>query len=431
MRLKFAAAAFPACALASLAAAQAVEADDKAPTGVPDESIAQDWNDPVRAAFAQRGVLYGVNWIGEYFNVLSGGNSRGPSFDGRLEVYTDVDLEKLIGWKGGAFHANGYYIHGIGPSTEHVGNLFAVSNVEALETVRLFEIWFEQSLLDDKLKVRVGQLGADSDFFISQTATQFFNGTFGWAGIVAADMTQGGPAYPLTSLGVRAAYSPTDNLTILAAVFNGSPADPNAEDPQKDNRHGTEFRLGDPPLVMIEGQFKYDVGLPGTAKLGGWKQFNHYAPEFLNPDILDTDYGLYGIIDQQIWKGGDDRGVSVFARVSGSPDKQSLISAYVDTGIVFTGFVPGRSKDSFGAAFGYGAISNDLRKQQIADAEPVVSDFESVLEINYLAHIRPGFSIVPDFQYIWNPGGRIASEADPAKPIEDSAVIGVRTNISY
>jgi porin len=430
MSVKFAAVALPACALACLAAAHAAQADDKPATGVPEESIAQDWNDPVRAAFAQRGILYGVNWTGEYFNVLSGGNSTGSSFDGKLEVFTDVNLETLVGWKGAVVHANGFYIHGIGPSTEHVGNLFAVSNVEALETVRLFEIWFEQSLLDDKLKVRIGQLGADSDFFISQVATQFFNGTFGWAGIVASDMTQGGPAYPLTSLGVRAAYSPNDNLTILAAVFNGSPADPNAEDPQKDNRHGTEFRLGDAPLAMVEGQFKYDAGLPGTVKLGGWKQFNNNFSDPVTGDVVIGDYGLYGIIDQRIWKAGDDKGVSVFARVSGSPDRQNLIDTYFDTGIVFSGFVPGRTKDSFGAAFGYGKISNRVREAQEL-AGDVVSSYEAALEVNYIAHISPGFSIVPDFQYIWNPGGGIGSDADPSKPIEDSVVIGVRTNISY
>jgi porin len=144
----------------------------------------------------------------------------------------------------------------------------------------LFEIWLEQSLLDDKLKVRVGSIVADSEFYISDVAN--------------------------------------DNLIILAAIFNGSPANPNAADPQADNRHGTEFRLEDPPLIMVEGQFKYDVGLPGTVKLGGWKQLNHYAPEFLNPAIFDTSYGLYGVIDQQIWKGSDDKGISVFARVSGS-----------------------------------------------------------------------------------------------------------------
>ena len=85
----------------------------------------------------------------------------------------------------------------------------------------------------------------------------FINGTFGWPGATAANMAAGGPGYPLTSLGVRVRYAPTDNLTILAAVFNGSPADPFAEDPQADNRYGTEFRLQDPPLLMVEGQFKY------------------------------------------------------------------------------------------------------------------------------------------------------------------------------
>jgi porin len=436
MTSKLLSGALPAFAMAVLAVAPSANAEDKPVTGVPEESIAQDWNDPVRASFAQRGITYGVNWSGEYWNVVKGGNSTGSNFDGLLATYTDIDLEKLLGWKGGAIHASAYYLHGMGPSTERVGNIFAVSNIEGLETFRLFELWYEQSLLDDKLKVRIGSLAADSEFFISENAALFLNGTFGWAAATAANMAAGGPGYPLASLGVRVQYAPTDNLTILAAVFNGSPADPFAEDPQADNRHGVEFRLEDAPLMMIEGQFKYNLaGLPGTVKLGGWKQFNHYAPEFLNPAQLETDHGLYGIIDQQIWKGSDDKVVSVFARVAGSPEAQSLIDAYVDTGIVFTGFVPGRTNDSFGAAFGYGNISGDLARAQSDPgsefASNVISDYESVLELNYIAQIRPGFSIVPDFQYIWNPGGRIGSDADNTKPIQDAAVFGVRTNISY
>ncbi len=421
--------------MTALVVAFGASADEKQQTGVPDDSIAQGSNDPVRAIFAQRGILYGINWIGEYWNVAKGANSNGSNFDGRLEVYTDVDLEKLVGWKGGAIHANAYYIHGVGPTTQRIGNIFTVSNIEADETFRLFELWFEQSAQQDKLKVRFGSLAADSEFFISGTATQFLNTTFGWPAATAANMAAGGPAYPLASLGVRVRYAPTDNLTILGAVFNGSPADPFAPDPQKDNPHGTSFRLEDPPLIMVEGQFKYDLGLPGTLKLGGWKQFNHYAPEFLNPAILATDYGIYGIIDQEVWKGSGDENVSIFARVAGSLDKQSQISAYVDTGIVFSGFVPGRSKDTLGAAFGYGNISNDLRRAQADPANPnfsdVISDFEAVLEVNYIAKICSGFSIVPDFQYIWNPGGRVPSEANPTKPEADAAVFGVRGNVSY
>ena len=436
MKLKSVASVLPVLAMASLAATSDANAKDKPATGVPEELIAQDWNDPVRAAFAQRGVTYGVNWIGEYWNVAKGGNSPGSSFfDGLLTTYADIDLEKLLGWKGGAIHANSFYLHGIGPSPS-ARDIFAVSNIEGVETLRLDELWFEQSLLEDKLKVRIGSLAVDSEFFISDSSALFINGTFGWPAATAANMAAGGPGYPLASLGVRVRYAPTDNLTVLAAVLNGSPADPFAADPQKNNPHGTSFRLQDPPLLMVEGQYKYDVdGLPGTAKLGGWQQFNHYAPVFLNPDILETDRGLYGIIDQQIWKGGDDKAVSIFARVAGSPEAQSLIDAYVDTGIVFTGFVPNRTKDSFGAAFAYGNVSNDLRKAQAIPTNPnasdVISDYCSVLEVNYIARISPGFSIVPDFQYIWNPGGRISSDADPAKPVPDAAILGVRTNISY
>ena len=78
--MKFAAGALPVFAAAMLGAMPLAMAEDAPATGVPEESIAQDWNDPVRAAFAQRGITYGVNWIGEYWNVAKGGNSTGSIF---------------------------------------------------------------------------------------------------------------------------------------------------------------------------------------------------------------------------------------------------------------------------------------------------------------------------------------------------------------
>jgi porin len=51
----------PVFALGSLFSATALKADDAAPTnGVPEESIAKDWNDPMRASLAKQGVLYGL-----------------------------------------------------------------------------------------------------------------------------------------------------------------------------------------------------------------------------------------------------------------------------------------------------------------------------------------------------------------------------------
>ena len=270
-----AASTLPALFLAATVGASSVRAEDEPVTGVPEDSIASTLPyDAARASLAASGISYSLNYVGEYYNVTSGGLSRGSTFNGLVDFATDVDLEKLVGWKGGTLHANVYYIHGEGPTTKRIGNIFAVSNLEALETFRLDELWFEQALLEDKLKIKLGALAADTEFFISDTAGAFLNGTFGWAGILASNMIQGGPAYPLTSMGARLQYDPNDNLTVMAAIYNGSPADPFADDAQEDNKHGTDFRFGDSALMIVEGAFKYEAGLPGTLKLGGWKQFN-------------------------------------------------------------------------------------------------------------------------------------------------------------
>lgn len=410
-------------AMDSLVDTRASRADEKPDTGVSDFSIGQDLPyDAARASLAARGIRYGLNYTGEYYDVVSGGRSRGSTYNGLIETYVDLDLEKLLGWKGAAIHANGFYVHGIGPTTK-TGSLFAVSNLEGYETVRLDELWLEQSLLEDKLKVRVGSIAADTMFFISDTAAAFHNGTFGWAGILATDTVLGGPAYPLASMGAVLTYAPNDHLTLMGAVFNGSPADPLASNAQKDNNHGTDFRFGDGELMILEGAYQYDVGLPGTVKVGGWKQFD--APNGLYVDFnsgaqVGSDYGIYAIIDQQVWRGDGDKAVSVFGRISGSPANRSSMDFYFDTGVLFAGFVPGRPKDAFGAAFGYGQISEDL----LHSASPAFSrSFESVLELNYLAEIRNGVSLAPDFQYFWNPGA--VAEVDHA------AVLGARLKVSY
>lgn len=421
MKSKFAAGIVPVLALVSVASATSAKAEDKPDNGVPEFSIAQELPyDAARASLAASGIKYGLNYTGEYFNVTSGGQSRGSTYNGLVETYVDIDLEKLVGWKGAVIHANAFYIHGIGP-TSKTGSIFAVSNLEGLEAVRLDELWLEQSLLDDKVKVKIGAIAADTEFFVSDTAAAFLNGTFGWAGIVASNMVQGGPAYPLTAMGARVAYTPNDNLTILAAIFNGSPAKP-FENAQESNRHGTDFRFGDGALMIIEGAFRYDVGLPGTIKLGGWKQFD--APDgfytnFNTGAAVNSDYGLYAIVDQQIWKNGDSQSVNVFARVSTSPENISQMHLYFDTGILFTGFVPGRAKDTFGAAFGYGQLSSD----RVATDPSALRSYESVVEINYAAELRPGVSITPDFQYFWNPGA--------TTEVDNAAVFGARLKVSY
>ncbi|KAI94505.1 porin [Rhodomicrobium udaipurense JA643] len=438
-----------ACSAAAILAlgfgANAALADEN--DGLPEASIATSLNGgpdaSARAALAAKGITYGINYIGETFT-NSGGAKDGSIYQGRLEVFVDADLEKLAGLKGLTFHANGYQIHGKGLSDNLGGPLMAISSIEAEASTRLFELWLEQKF-GERVSVRAGQLAVDSEFFTTETGGAFINSTFGWAGIWAADVPQGGNAYPLATPGARVQVDLTDALTFRAAIYNGSPANPNCEDPQACNDHGTDFRTQDDPFLVQEIEYKYNQAAKGGAKDGGYKGYKDFAPapsgitslpgtikfgswqhtqefEAVNGSgkLFDANYGFYGSIDQQIYALPTDptKGINVFARIAGAPTDRNAIDFYYDGGVVFSGFIPSRPDDSFGAGFAYAQISEDALAANEFDRK-----YESMAEVFYKAQIVPGLTIQPDLQYMWNP----AASSD-----NDNAIYGgVRISVAY
>jgi porin len=397
----------------------------------------------MRSALGCRGITYGFNYIGEVLSNVSGGVRRGAIFEGELEGVVDIDLETLMGWKGGAIHATAFWTHGKGLTDRNINSIFAVSNIEEMPTVRLYELWFEQKLFDDKASIRAGQLAADSEFFASTYSGLFINDAFGF-GIFSANLPSGGTAYSLATPAVRLKLDPTENLSFMLGVFSGGPAGTcDARGQQACNRHGVNFRTQDAAFVIGEAAWKYNVGpLPGTLKLGGWTHFGDFPDQRLNADnplgprpvTHAGNHGLYGIVDQLIYKlpGDGDKGIGWFLRTAVSPDKQNLIDFYFDTGLSFSGLVPRRPDDVFGLAFGYGRISNQARgfaedtlAAAIAAGNPRSNplDFEAVFEVSYKAQIIPGLYIQPDFQYIFHPGG--------SRNTKDAAVFGARVIVNY
>jgi len=437
-----------AAAAAVLAGAEAradtiAQAGGRIP-GLPEPSIGTslppELADPggVRSALANQGITFSVNYIGEVFGNASGGFKQGTYYDGRLEVAVSADLEQMLGWKGLSFFANGYQIHGQTISAESLGVLMPVSFIEATPATRLFELWFEQRLLDDKLSIRFGQLAADSEFILSDGSGAFLNGTWGWPSITAANLPNGGPAYPLATPGVRVAFTPNDQLSLMAGVFNGDPAGTCAQsdDPQVCNDDGLSFRVSDPVLLMFEGGYRYSLGgLPGTVKLGGWHQEGAFA-HLNSAQITDSNYGLYAILDQMIYQfagagAGEGKGISFFGRVIGAPQDRSPVDIYWEAGLTAAGMFAARPDDVFGIGFAYTGISDNASAAQVINKEPVILDYEALLEVSYTAQIVPGFTIQPDFQYLWNPGGHVADPNDPTKAVRDAAVFGVRSTINY
>jgi porin len=314
--------------------------------------------------------------------------------------------------------------------------------------------------------VKAGQQAADVEFFDSQTDDLFINGTFGWPAIKATNLPAGGPSPPIAVPGLRVKAAPTDEITVFAAIFNGNPAAPGPGDPQLRDKHGLAFRVNDAPWLI--GQVRYDYALaaggralPGNITPGAWyhtgdfddQRFTAAGLSLADPAgngiarKLRGNFGLFGVIEQTLYRPASvtEKGVSAsvpgitaFARAAYSPPDRNLIDFYADAGIGFAGLVPGRPIDRFGAAIAYMHISKDARRldtdaQAFAGAPTPVRSAETLIEVIYEAHVKPGWLLQPFFQYVFRPSGGIPDPMDPTglARIGDAAVFGLTTTVKY
>jgi porin len=329
-------------------------------------------------------------------------------------------------------------------------------------------LWYQQELLDeDRLDVRVGQQSLDQEFMVSQNALLFVNTMFGWPMVPSADLPGGGPAYPLSALGIRVAARPTDSITVLAGVFNGSPVENNsfnAGDPQAQNPSGTSFPLNGRVLAIAEIQFANpptggmvyaDQAQPlaGVYRLGLWydsedffdQHYDNEGNSLASPGTTGIpmehqgDWGIYGVIDQMLWASDEDpnRNVSFFARAMGTPQgDRNLIDFSLNLGLTMHDPLPHRDDDTVGIGMGYTKVSGSVSALDRDTAANSTTFFpvrtqETFLELTYQYQVTPWWQLQPDFQYVWNPGAGILNPNAPDQRIKNEAVLGVRAIITF
>jgi len=417
------------------------------------DTLSGDWGGERTALNKNYGLTFTINSIDEAFAVVSGGLHQQASYEGRTEFTVDDDLQKLLGWSGATTHITVFQIRDAGQNAEsNTGAIADPSNIDAWPTTRLFTAYYQQAFDGDRFSLRVGQLAADDEFMISQTAGGLINSTWGWPSSFANDLPSGGPAYPLATPGIRAKFAPTENITVLSAVFSGDPAGAGCTDPnrQKCDAYGTQFSFSGGAFAISELQYavnqgKNDKGLPGTYKLGFWYHTADFADEFdgltpagtvvslANPAVAaplfhEGNFAFYGIADQTVWRAGD-RSLNLFVRASGSPADRNLISYYVDGGAGFTGFVPGRKDDVLTLGTAYEKISPDVSALDSALGN-VPRDNEWLFEASYTAQVAPWWTVQPDVQYFIHPNGG-QNPINPALTLHDAFLAGIRSTIKF
>lgn len=419
----------------------------------------------LRTRLEQDGITFNLQETSEGLGNVTGGIRTGAAYDGLTTMSVNVDTDKAFHWPGGTLFASALQIHGRNLSAENLDVLQTISSIEAENTTRLWELWYQQAFWQGKADVKIGQQSLDQEFVVSQYGALYLNAAMGWPALPAADLYAGGPAYPLSSLGVRVRAHISPALTLLAGVFDDNPpGGPFNDDSQlRDGEaSGTRFNLNTGALWIAELQYAANAspakdctsvicGLPGTFKIGAWydtadfpdRQFDMLGLSLANPlsnGVARNDRGnfsVYGVADQMLWReAGGPRSVGVFVRAMAAPADRNLVDFSLNAGLNVKAPFPGRADDTFGIGYDLAHVSKaaSALDRQIGfftgTAYPVRSA-EHIIEVTYQYQVAPWWILQPDFQYVINPGGGIPNPDNKTRQIANEAIFGLRTTITF
>ena len=431
------------CSIGFIVAASAGEISPLSPQTGP--SLASIWTSPtftgdwggLRTRLADEGITFNVQYTAEGWSNVTGGESTGTVYTGLMSLQGNVDLQKLVGWQGASISTRWYWLSGQDISATNLGNnIFTVSNIAGFNTFRMSELWFQQNFLSNRISIRVGQFGADSDFYLSTHAFVFLNATFSWSPSLYTNIPNGGPAYPIGTPAIQLALTPVNWLNYHGAVFQGNPF------AQDVNQHGFRWDLSPSNgyFSIHELNFRTNQGagangLPGEFKIGGWFDT---APDPDADSAQPWNYGLYFIASQMLYRVPQpasvsmiansgkqtaapsipDKGLGAFTHIGLAPRNSSVINFYIDGGLNYKGLVPTRDNDVLGVGFAYGHLNNTPQGND-GSSNP---GYEMVFEATYQIMLTPWLSLQPDVQYVIQP-----SSAD----IPNALVLGAHATVSF
>ncbi|RMG43634.1 MAG: carbohydrate porin [Candidatus Dadabacteria bacterium] len=361
-----------------------------------------------RSSLSKHGVEIESIFTMDYIADLSGGLKRDEAFLGNYDLTFTFDTGKLGVWDNGTLFL--YFLGNFGDApTEIIGDLQGSDNIEAPETFKLFEAWYEHTFFDGKFSFLVGLHDLNSEFYALDNAAGLLNSSFG----IGIDASQPGPSiFPTTALAARTRILFGDKGYFQAAAYDGIPGDPN-------NDKGTHVILksSDGIFWIAEG------GVAGgedasyyKAALGGWYHTTDF--EDFSGVSRSNNYGAYLIAEKNVLAEADpEQGLGLFFQFGYAKGDRNQTEHYLGFGCRYTGALPGRDQDVF--SFGVAAARNS---DEFLKANPGFDRTETAIEATYNIVLSDYFSVTPDFQYIINPG--------TDSSLDNAVVLGIRTEIA-
>ena len=193
------------------------------------------------------GVEFSFTYVNNLAGNPTGGLSQGFTYTDNIAFGTKLDLEKLIGWRGGTLTIAATDRNGNSLSRDYIGNQFTVQQVYGGQTIILTDLHLIQKFWDEKAEVKAGRFSAGDDFASSPLYWLYMNNGID-GNPQALPVNASFSAYPWASWAARLRVDPCPEWNAMAGIYQVSNKTFNRE------LHGVNFSFEESDGVMILGQ---------------------------------------------------------------------------------------------------------------------------------------------------------------------------------
>jgi len=375
----------------------------------------------LRTNLEQRGVSVGIQYIGDVYSILQGGLESGHEYLHLVNTPITLDMDRFVGLSGGSIYVNSQWATG-GSPTELAGDLQGISNIDAPNTWKIYEAYYQQRMFEGRLSLLAGLYDLNSEFDVVERGGVFINSSFGIGPDYSQSGENGPSIFPTTSLALRLRFQPNEIVGLRIAAFDGVAGDP-------ENPMGTKIIVEEDDGLLLAGEMDYlPPSIPGLrTALGAWFYTEASTTIVEAPSdggAVDErrNCGGYILGETDVWTDDNtNRSVGLFGRYGLAESSINQIKDFIGFGIAANQLLTDDIDHEFG--LGFAIARNSPKLVDMMQNEGIEVDrAETTIELTAVIRLDELITIQPDFQYIINPG--------TDKLLDNAVAVGLRLDVS-
>jgi porin len=387
-----------------------------------------------RDKLSDSGVSFNGTATVDLSTVMGDAPKRGFVMPYLVDVNLSLDTGRMGLWQGGEAFIDFQQAGSTNLASDYVPDFWGWDAVYpfAQDFTELGQYWYQQSLADGALRLKLGKIDANVDFAVSYPNLQFVNSAAYMPSVLAQDL----PTYPNQAGGFEILLKPVDWIDAKFGMFDGSTNwyDPSTgQSGPASGRRGVGGFLWDNPgsyFLIGEVDFRWsDAKNPGHANIGWFDQTGPSAepntsmvPSPAGQADVEGPWGLYTSFSQTVFQpegATQGQGLSLFGQFGWSPPTQNPSQWSIMGGADWKGILEARPNDTAGLLLAYAHMSN-LPYLGVSPGEG-----EWVAEAFYNIQVTPWLGIQPDLQWVRQPSDQ------PEYDIGGAWILTFRVSVSF